>query len=95
MDPYAIFELILLGNLWAMNSRYSQPTLPTRGLLVTDLVLLNHGQGSRTTPELVPPSPNFHTTPTGRHLSFDRFSVHRPPTGWVLSGTVLKLMTRL
>ncbi|GFU14897.1 uncharacterized protein TNCV_3386831 [Trichonephila clavipes] len=31
----------------------------TRGLLATDLVILNHGQV--TTPELVRPSPNYHT----------------------------------
>ncbi|GFV15433.1 hypothetical protein TNCV_4834591 [Trichonephila clavipes] len=29
--------------------------------------------------ELVPPSPNFHTTLTRGHLSPDIFSVHRPP----------------
>ncbi|GFX93613.1 hypothetical protein TNCV_1587901 [Trichonephila clavipes] len=36
----------------------------TRGLLATDLVILNHGQGPKTTPELPSPSPFFHTTPT-------------------------------
>ncbi|GFX04974.1 hypothetical protein TNCV_2249571 [Trichonephila clavipes] len=39
--------------------------LATRGLLVTDHVILNHGQVTWTTPELAPPSPNYHTTPTG------------------------------
>ncbi|GFT13488.1 integrase catalytic domain-containing protein [Trichonephila clavipes] len=37
----------------------------TRGLLATDHVILNHGQVTWTTPELAPPSPNYHTTPTG------------------------------
>ncbi|GFT84348.1 transposable element Tc1 transposase [Trichonephila clavipes] len=31
-------------------------------------VILNHGQATWTTPEL-PPSPNYHTTPTGGRLS--------------------------
>ncbi|GFY00548.1 hypothetical protein TNCV_2139451 [Trichonephila clavipes] len=41
----------------------------TRGLLATDHVILNHGQVTWTTPELVPPSPNYHTTPTGGRFS--------------------------
>ncbi|GFV11772.1 hypothetical protein TNCV_977611 [Trichonephila clavipes] len=43
--------------------------LPTRGLLVTDHVILNHGQVTWTTPELAPSSPNYHTTPTGGRFS--------------------------
>ncbi|GFV70887.1 hypothetical protein TNCV_3040821 [Trichonephila clavipes] len=43
-----------------------------RVLLVTDLVIFNYGQATRVTPEMVPP-PKFHTTPTGRRLSIDRF----------------------
>ncbi|GFX27708.1 retinaldehyde-binding protein 1 [Trichonephila clavipes] len=39
--------------------------IATRGLLATDHVILNHGQVTWTTPELAPPSPNYHTTPTG------------------------------
>ncbi|GFU57403.1 hypothetical protein TNCV_3635821 [Trichonephila clavipes] len=31
------------------------------------------------TPELAPPSPNFHTTITGGRLSLDRFNEHWPP----------------
>ncbi|GFT60962.1 hypothetical protein TNCV_4092491 [Trichonephila clavipes] len=42
---------------------------PTRGLLATDHVILNHGQVTWTTPELAPPSPNYHTTPTGGRFS--------------------------
>ncbi|GFU47535.1 hypothetical protein TNCV_2000381 [Trichonephila clavipes] len=42
---------------------------PTRGLLATDHVILNHGEVTWTTPELAPPSPNYHTTPTGGRFS--------------------------
>ncbi|GFV73152.1 transposon Ty3-I Gag-Pol polyprotein [Trichonephila clavipes] len=41
----------------------------TRGLLATDHVILNHGQVTWTTPEMAPPSPNSHTTPTGGRFS--------------------------
>ncbi|GFX33720.1 hypothetical protein TNCV_1933871 [Trichonephila clavipes] len=44
-------------------------TIATRGLLATDHVILNHGQVTWTTPELEPPSPNYHTTPTGGRFS--------------------------
>ncbi|GFT30402.1 hypothetical protein TNCV_2376961 [Trichonephila clavipes] len=47
-----------------------------RGLLATDRVNLNHDQVTRTTPELTPPSPNFHTT--GGRLSLHRFNVQWP-----------------
>ncbi|GFT93501.1 hypothetical protein TNCV_1852481 [Trichonephila clavipes] len=36
---------------------------------VTDHVILNHGQVMWLTPELAPPSPNYHTTTTGGRLS--------------------------
>ncbi|GFY11657.1 hypothetical protein TNCV_4231261 [Trichonephila clavipes] len=45
----------------------TQPT-STRGLLVTDHVILNHGQVTWTAPELAP-YPNYTTTPTGGCLS--------------------------
>ncbi|GFU71588.1 hypothetical protein TNCV_3035281 [Trichonephila clavipes] len=41
----------------------------TRGLSETNHVLLNHGQVTWTTLELVPLSPNYHTTPTGGRFS--------------------------
>ncbi|GFT98142.1 hypothetical protein TNCV_789561 [Trichonephila clavipes] len=41
----------------------------TRGLLATDHVILNHGQVTWMTPELAPPSPNYHTTPTGGEVT--------------------------
>ncbi|GFW11005.1 hypothetical protein TNCV_4459801 [Trichonephila clavipes] len=41
----------------------------TRGLLATDLVILNPGQVTRMTPELELPSPNYHTTPMGGPLN--------------------------
>ncbi|GFU52926.1 hypothetical protein TNCV_1142271 [Trichonephila clavipes] len=37
----------------------------TRELLATDLIILSHGQKKRTTPELVPPSPNYCALPMG------------------------------
>ncbi|GFT36752.1 hypothetical protein TNCV_2755631 [Trichonephila clavipes] len=40
-----------------------------RGLLATDHVIFNHGQGTWTTPELAPASPNYHTTPMGGRFS--------------------------
>ncbi|GFW92262.1 hypothetical protein TNCV_3541481 [Trichonephila clavipes] len=38
----------------------------TRRFLVTDLVILNHGQVTRMKPQLSLPFPNYHTTPTGK-----------------------------
>ncbi|GFX98622.1 uncharacterized protein TNCV_1502001 [Trichonephila clavipes] len=43
------------------------------------MVILNHGQVTRTIPELAPSSPTFHTPPTRGRLSDDRFNVHRYP----------------
>ncbi|GFX40504.1 uncharacterized protein TNCV_2372881 [Trichonephila clavipes] len=61
-----------------------------------DHVILNHGQVTWTTPELAPPSPNYHTTPTREDVSaLDRFNVHRCPTRRVFSGTGIELMTCL
>ncbi|GFV24788.1 hypothetical protein TNCV_882561 [Trichonephila clavipes] len=58
-----------------------------------DLVILNHAQVSRTTPELAPPLPT--TTPHQREdiSVLDRFNVPRSPTRWVLSSTELELVT--
>ncbi|GFX10750.1 hypothetical protein TNCV_3928901 [Trichonephila clavipes] len=47
----------------------SEKLKATRGLLATDHVILNRGQGTWTTPELAPLSPNYHTTPTGGRFS--------------------------
>ncbi|GFW06052.1 hypothetical protein TNCV_4478461 [Trichonephila clavipes] len=41
----------------------------TRGLLATDHVILKHGQVTWTAPELAPPPPSYHTTPTGGRFS--------------------------
>ncbi|GFV01156.1 integrase catalytic domain-containing protein [Trichonephila clavipes] len=68
--------------------------LPTRGLLATDHVILNHGQVTWTTPELAPPSPNYHTTPTEDVSALERFNVHRRPTRRVFSGTGLEPVTK-
>ncbi|GFW49457.1 hypothetical protein TNCV_3059641 [Trichonephila clavipes] len=59
----------------------------TRGFLLTDFVILNHGQVTRRTPE---PSLNFHITPTGGRLRLDIFNMHRPP----LHGGSLAVQTR-
>ncbi|GFW97745.1 transposable element Tc3 transposase [Trichonephila clavipes] len=68
----------------------------TRGLLATDHVILNHGQVTWTTPELAPPSPNYHTPHQRKDVSaLDRFNVHRCPTRWVFGGTGIELMTCL
>ncbi|GFU98012.1 uncharacterized protein TNCV_232891 [Trichonephila clavipes] len=66
----------------------------TRGLLATDLVIVNHGQVTRTTPELAPPL--LTTTPHKREdvWALDRFNVHRSPTWRVFSGTGLELVAR-
>ncbi|GFX13736.1 uncharacterized protein TNCV_599461 [Trichonephila clavipes] len=64
------------------NSKYDSSTEmdpAARGLLGTDLVILNHGQVTKTTPELAPFSPSFHTISMGGCLSHYRFNVHRPP----------------
>ncbi|GFV71081.1 hypothetical protein TNCV_1662391 [Trichonephila clavipes] len=53
-------------------SNYSAKRWP----LVIDLVILNHDQVTWMTSELVPASPNFHTTQTGEHLSLELFNVH-------------------
>ncbi|GFV50038.1 hypothetical protein TNCV_2354231 [Trichonephila clavipes] len=74
-----------------MNERVLTPTYSAaRGLLVMDIIILNHGQVTRTTLELEPLCPNFHVTPAGGRLSIDRFN----STRWVFSGTRLELMTR-
>ncbi|GFY16513.1 uncharacterized protein TNCV_735421 [Trichonephila clavipes] len=55
----------------------------TRVLLATDLVILNHGQVTWTTPELAPPL--LTTTPHQREdvSALDRFNVHCCPTRFV------------
>ncbi|GFT49231.1 hypothetical protein TNCV_4582441 [Trichonephila clavipes] len=45
----------------------------------------------KTTPELAPLSPNFHTTPMSP-LSLDRFNMHQPPLHGVFGNTRLKFM---
>ncbi|GFW04487.1 uncharacterized protein TNCV_878561 [Trichonephila clavipes] len=62
----------------------------TREFLATDLVILNHGQVTKTTPELAPPL--LTATPHQREDIY-RFNVHRSPTRRVFSGTELELMT--
>ncbi|GFV38620.1 uncharacterized protein TNCV_132591 [Trichonephila clavipes] len=54
--------------------------IATRGLLATDIVILNHGHVTRTTLQLAPPL--LTTTPHQREdvKALDRFNVHRSPT---------------
>ncbi|GFU82037.1 hypothetical protein TNCV_517171 [Trichonephila clavipes] len=52
-----------------VHSKQSSHYSATRGLLVTNLVILSHGEATRTTPELAHSSPNFHITPKGGHLT--------------------------
>ncbi|GFU66791.1 uncharacterized protein TNCV_1233241 [Trichonephila clavipes] len=68
--------------------------LPTRGLLATDHVILNHGQMTWTTPELA--LPLLTTTPHQREdfSALGRFNVHRCPTRRVFSDTGLEHVTR-
>ncbi|GBN80921.1 hypothetical protein AVEN_213904-1, partial [Araneus ventricosus] len=57
----------------------------------TDLVILNHGQMTRTTPELVPPSSSFHATPTGGRLATTHDLMrNRPHTRRIFSGIGLR-----
>ncbi|GFV47453.1 hypothetical protein TNCV_4831091 [Trichonephila clavipes] len=75
-------------------------TLPystTRRLLATEIVNLNHGQVTKTTPELASPTPNFRTIPTGERLSPDRFNVQQiydRLNVWDFRGSGLELITR-
>ncbi|GFX55825.1 hypothetical protein TNCV_609911 [Trichonephila clavipes] len=49
------------------------PVARYSSVLAMDLVISNHGQETRSTPELVLyPSPNYHATTMGGHLSFQQ-----------------------
>ncbi|GFT23478.1 uncharacterized protein TNCV_2017251 [Trichonephila clavipes] len=66
----------------------------TRGLLASDLIIWNHCQVVRTTPELASP---LLTTPPHQQDDvsvLDRFNVYRYPTRRVLNGIGLELVTR-
>ncbi|GFW37703.1 uncharacterized protein TNCV_415891 [Trichonephila clavipes] len=73
--------------LWKFREWGTTSRRPTRGLLATDHVILNHGQVTWTTPELAPPL--LTTTPHQWEdiSALDRFNVHRRPTRRVFSGT--------
>ncbi|GFX52739.1 hypothetical protein TNCV_3980421 [Trichonephila clavipes] len=58
----------------------------TRGLLAMDLAILNLGQVTRMTPELSPPSPNYHTTPTGGASTYLRCIAPLHTGSWVVPG---------
>ncbi|GFW89923.1 hypothetical protein TNCV_4196111 [Trichonephila clavipes] len=67
---------VLWTHSWSLKGEFSA----TRRLLAMDLVILSQGRVMRTTPELAPSPPNFHTAPTGGSVSVDRRNVHRPLT---------------
>ncbi|GFY11686.1 hypothetical protein TNCV_4231551 [Trichonephila clavipes] len=75
------------GHIWRIITPQGVPGILgyTRAF---DDVILNHGQVTWTTPELAPPSPNYHTN--GRTF---QLSTHLACTV-VLSGTALELVTR-
>ncbi|GFT78058.1 uncharacterized protein TNCV_2820611 [Trichonephila clavipes] len=79
-------------NIGRVNEKMVSPA--ARGLLAADLVILNHGQVTWMTPELVPSL--LTTTPKQREdvSALDRFSVHRYPTRWVFCGTGIEYVTR-
>ncbi|GFV11604.1 uncharacterized protein TNCV_975941 [Trichonephila clavipes] len=86
---------IIVSNTWLMSERVlTSHCSVTRGLLVTDLVILNHGQVTRMTPEMAPPllTTTWHSREDVRAL--DRLSVHRSPTRRVFIATGLELVTR-
>ncbi|GFV52085.1 uncharacterized protein TNCV_1324381 [Trichonephila clavipes] len=92
-------EILILHQQHALYYSDSPPLrlpayLPTRGLLATDHVILNHGQVTWTTPELAPPL--LTTTPHQREdvSALDRFNVHRCPTRRVFSGTGFEPVTK-
>ncbi|GFS68760.1 hypothetical protein TNCV_408661 [Trichonephila clavipes] len=60
-----------LSNQWLFLNLMALHMIPpaSRGLLATNHIILNHGQVMWMTPELAPPSPNYHTTPTGGRFS--------------------------
>ncbi|GFU33000.1 uncharacterized protein TNCV_4155781 [Trichonephila clavipes] len=83
-----------MSSLVIRASDFRPEGLATLGLLVTDHVILNHGQVTWMTPEL---SPSLLTTPPHQRedvSALDRFDVHRCPTRWVFGGTGLELVTR-
>ncbi|GFV93785.1 hypothetical protein TNCV_366841 [Trichonephila clavipes] len=81
----------LLENFWGSCANNPKTHSLTRELLVMELVILKHGQVTKTKLELAPSSPNYYTTPMKGRLSLDKINVQ-----WVLlhgfSGTRLEFM---
>ncbi|GFV88216.1 uncharacterized protein TNCV_3243651 [Trichonephila clavipes] len=63
-----------------------------RGLLTTGHVILNLGQVTWTSPELIPPL--LTATPHQREdvSALDRFSMHHCPKWWIFRGTGLEIV---
>ncbi|GFX54787.1 hypothetical protein TNCV_2556731 [Trichonephila clavipes] len=51
----------LIEEMWMLVWRAEYQLSSIRGLLVMNLVILKHGQVTRTTPEMSSSSPNYHT----------------------------------
>ncbi|GFV36739.1 reverse transcriptase [Trichonephila clavipes] len=58
-----------------LRGRGSEKRRTTQALLMADFFILSLDLVTRTTTELAPSSPDFHTTPTRGRLSLDRFHV--------------------
>ncbi|GFV16787.1 hypothetical protein TNCV_282491 [Trichonephila clavipes] len=71
--PYSGFEFELIrlqAEVHIHHTGWKEICYTTRGLLATDHVYKSEPWLSdMTTPELTPPSPNYHTTPTGGRFS--------------------------
>ncbi|GFX08557.1 hypothetical protein TNCV_4170561 [Trichonephila clavipes] len=70
----------------------TSPYSATQGSSARDLLILNHDQVTRSTPELATPSLNFHNLPKVGRLSPERFNVHRLLKRCVFSSTRMELM---
>ncbi|GFY01208.1 uncharacterized protein TNCV_5076751 [Trichonephila clavipes] len=79
---------------WASARVFTSHCSATQGLLATDLVILNHGQMTTMTLELVPSLLTTTLQQWEDVQALDRFNVHRSPTRRVFSEIRLELMTR-
>ncbi|GFV02074.1 uncharacterized protein TNCV_3480011 [Trichonephila clavipes] len=88
--PYAAdcqFRIWRVHSWWKEKSCGNQNWQAARGILATDLVILNHGQVTRATPELAPPLLTTALRQQKDVRALDRFNVNRSPTRRVFSGT--------
>ncbi|GFW71480.1 hypothetical protein TNCV_3460061 [Trichonephila clavipes] len=78
VDRFALHD----GSLVVLAQTRDKASHATRGLLVTNLVILKHGQVTRTTPELAPP---IHHTNEGRALEHSARRIVEVSNPWVNS----------